>query len=130
MPDNYEVKFYKPGREDSFADSGINNEFRPGFNDSFDESREEFLEGINEVDVLPEPQEGDIATIINLNGSIDLSRCGMTPESLARQPPNGYRSPMGLSQYIDVFFNTGPTRAFMEVVQNPGAPEPSLVPPI
>ena len=46
MSDDYEVKYYKPGREDAFADSGLNNEFKEAFNDNFDENREEFLEGV------------------------------------------------------------------------------------
>ena len=130
MSDDYEVKYYKPGREAAFADSGLNNEFKEAFNDNFDENREEFLEGVDEVDVLPEPKEGDIATIINLNGSIDLGLCGMSPEYLAAQPRTGYRSPMGVSQYVDVYFNTSYGKQFMEIIQNPGAPEPSLTPPI
>ena len=72
---DYEVKLYKPGRDAAFAESGIANEFRPAFNDAYEESYEEFMRGIEEIDELPEPQEGDIATIINLNGSIDLLSC-------------------------------------------------------
>ncbi len=127
---DYEVKLYKPGRDAAFAESGIANEFRPAFNDAYEESYEEFMQGIEEIDELPEPQEGDIATIINLNGSIDLLSCGFSAEALASQPRDGYRSPMGISQYIDVYFNTAYGRQFMEVIQNPGAPQPSLTPPV
>ena len=127
---NYEVKNYKPSRDAAFAESGISNEFRPAFNDAYEESYEEFMQGIEEINEIPEPQEGDIATIINLNGSIDLLSCGFSPEALASQPRDGYRSPMGISQYVDVYFNTSYGRQFMEIVQNPGAPQPSLVPPI
>ena len=31
---------------------------------------------------------------------------------------------------IDVYFNTAYGRQFMEVIQNPGAPQPSLTPPV
>ena len=130
MTDNYEVKLYRPSRENSFAESGISDEFRPAFNDAYDESYEEFMEGLEEVTELPEPQEGDIATIINLNGSLDLLACGFPAESLARQPRDGYRTPMAVSQYVDVYFNTPYGRQFMEIIQNPGAPEPSLTPPL
>jgi len=127
---DYEVKIYKPSRDAAFAESGISNEFRPAFNDAYEESYEEFMQGIEEIDELPTPQEGDIATIINLNGSIDLLSCGFSPEALASQPRDGYRSPMAISQYVDVYFNTSYGRQYMEVVQNPGAPEPSLTPPV
>ena len=127
---DYEVKIYKPSRDAAFAESGISNEFRPAFNDAYEESYEEFMQGIEEIDELPTPQEGDIATIINLNGSIDLLSCGFSAEALASQPRDGYRSPMAISQYVDVYFNTSYGRQYMEVVQNPGAPEPSLTPPV
>ena len=99
---NYEVKNYKPSRDAAFAESGISNEFRPAFNDAYEESYEEFMQGIEEINEIPEPQEGDIATIINLNGSIDLLSCGFSPEALASQPRDGYRSPMGISQLAKV----------------------------
>ncbi len=43
---DYEVKLYKPGRDAAFAESGIANEFRPAFNDAYEESYEEFMQGI------------------------------------------------------------------------------------
>ena len=52
---DYEVKLYKPGRDAAFAESGIANEFRPAFNDAYEESYEEFMRGIEEIDELPEP---------------------------------------------------------------------------
>ena len=71
MPDRYEVKYYKPAREESFSQTDIDNDFRESFNDSYGDAYEEYIEGIDEVSVRPEPQDGDIATIINLNGSIN-----------------------------------------------------------
>ena len=130
MTEDYEVKLYKPAKDDSFAASDIEDAFRPAFNDAYDESLSEFIAGLEEEDELPLPKEGDIATIINLNGSINLVACGFSPEKLATQPRDGYRNPMAVSQYVDVYFNTGYGRQFMEVIQNPGAPEPSLTPPI
>ena len=130
MADDYEVKLYKPDKDNSFAESDIDELFRPAFSDAYDESLMEFKLGLEEEDIMPEPQEGDIATIINLNGAINLIDCGFSPEKLATQPRDGYRNPMAVSQYVDVYFNTPYGRQFMEVIQNPGAPEPSLTPPI
>ena len=130
MPDTYEVKYYKPAREESFSQTDIDNDFRESFNDAYEDSYQEFIEGVNEVTARPEPEEGDIATVINLNGRIDLIACGFPPEAIRSQPRGGYISPMAIADYVEVYFNTAYGRQFLEVIQNPGASEPQQVTPV
>ena len=130
MPDRYEVKYYKPAREESFSQTDIDNDFRESFNDSYGDAYEEYIEGIDEVSARPEPQDGDIATIINLNGSINLIECGYPSEGISSQPRGGYSAPMSVADYITVYFNTNYGQQFMEIIQNPGASESQRVPPV
>ena len=126
----YEVRFYKPSREEAFSETGMESDLAESFNNGFEEGYQEYTAGIEEVAGRPEPQEGDIATIINLNGQIDLVACGLPASAISLRAGRGYQAVMSVSAYIDTYFSSEFGQQFLEVVSNVGSTEPQLAKPV
>ena len=92
---DYEIKPYVSSLDESFAESGLPSDnydaFAEGFEDGFEEN--------NGPPEIPEPSAGDIATVINLDGS--LSFAGM-------DVPDGYDDLMSVTDYLDKYFEDNP----------------------
>jgi hypothetical protein len=133
----YEIRQYRPGQESAFADTGMDPDLEASFNDGFQEAYQGFEEAI-ENQPLPEPRPGDIATVQNLTGMLNLGELlggAAFPTYPAdyqgiRVTPN-----MAVADYVQWYFREWlPTETggfFMTVVKNEGiGAEAQLVEPI
>jgi hypothetical protein len=126
----YEVRFYKPSREEAFSETGMTPDLADSFNNGYEEGYQEYTEGLEEVSGRPEPKEGDIATIINLNGQIDLVACGLPASAISTRAGRGYQAVMPVAAYIDTYFSSEYGQQYLEVINNVGSTQPQLSPPV
>jgi hypothetical protein len=104
------------------------------FNDGFQEAYQGFEEAI-ENQSLPEPRPGDIATVQNLTGMLNLPELGFTGIETIRYPANyqGIRvTPnMTVDDYVQWYFREWTGGNFMTIVKNQGiGAEAELMPPV
>jgi hypothetical protein len=130
----YEVRQYRPGQESAFADTGMDPDLEASFNDGFQEAYQGFEEAI-ENQSLPEPRPGDIATVQNLTGMLNLPELGFTGIETIRYPANyqGIRvTPnMTVDDYVQWYFREWTGGNFMTIVKNQGiGAEAELMPPV
>lgn len=130
----YEVRQYRPGQESAFADTGMDPHLEASFNDGFQEAYQGFEEAI-ENQSLPEPRPGDIATVQNLTGMLNLPELGFTGIETIRYPANyqGIRvTPnMTVDDYVQWYFREWTGGNFMTIVKNQGiGAEAELMPPV
>lgn len=121
----YEVRQYRPGQESAFADTGMDSDLEASFNEGFMEAYQGFEEAI-ENQPLPEPRPGDIATVQNLTGMLNLVELGFNEGQIIRhQYPADYQGPratpnMTVDDYIQWYFYYHTNRDFLTVVRNEG----------
>jgi len=130
----YEVRQYRPGQESAFADTGMDPDLEASFNDGFQEAYQGFEEAI-ENQSMPEPRPGDIATVQNLTGMLNLPELGFTGIETIRYPANyqGIRvTPnMTVDDYVQWYFREWTGGNFMTIVKNQGiGAEAELMPPV
>lgn len=130
----YEIRQYRPGQESAFADTGMDPDLEASFNEGFTEAYQGFEEAI-ENQPLPEPRPGDIATVQNLTGMLNLPELGFTGIETIRYPANyqGIRvTPnMTVDDYVQWYFREWTGGNFMTIVKNKGiGAEAELMPPI
>jgi len=130
----YEVRQYRPGQESAFADTGMDPDLEESFNEGFNETYQDFEEAM-ENQPLPEPRPGDIATVQNLQGMLNLTDLGFTGIETMRYPANyqGIRvTPnMTVADYIQWYFREWTGGQHMVIVRNEGVgAEAELLPPV
>ena len=123
---NYEVRQYQPARESAFSDTGLDSDMETAFNEGYQESYDNYQDAMNGVDPLEQltPQPGDVATVENLSGSLNLTELGFTIPNNLRYPPNyqGVRvtPTMSIQDYIQWYFHEFTGAQHLTIVKNEG----------
>jgi len=134
---NYEVRQYQPARESAFSDTGLDSDMETAFNEGYQESYDNYEDAMNGVDPLENmaPQPGDVATVENLSGSINLTELGFQIPTNLRYPPNyqGIRvtSTMSIQDYIQWYFFEFTGAQHLTIIKNEGlGAEAQLMAPV
>lgn len=134
---DYEVRQYQPARESAFSDTGLESELEEAFNQGYEEAYENYQDAMDGVDPLENmmPRPGDVATVENLGGSINLVELGFQIPANMRYPANyqGIRvtPTMSVQDYINWYFAEFTQGQHMIVIQNQGVgASPEITPPV
>ena len=134
---NYEVRQYQPARESAFSDTGLDSDMEPAFNEGYQESYDNYEDAMNGVDPLENmaPQPGDVATVENLSGSVNLSELGFDIPANLRYPANyqGIRvtPTMSIQDYLQRYFFEFTGAQHLTIVKNEGlGAEAELMAPV
>jgi len=134
---DYSIKQYQPDIDSSFADSGLEQDLQDTFDNAYRDAYEQYTQtNEGEGDEIPEPEAGDVLTIMNLSGMLNLGELGWDAQSLANlQYPSNFqgvrlRQNMPVAEFVEWYFGTLCEDGFNELVQNESSPVQESLPPV